>query len=84
MAEQLLAPDHRLLCLSRQVNAGLGKDQAAALSCTLTQWPCDLGPSPTDAATALGRPAWHAGAGRFGECNADQGQRRCHSRALRR
>ena len=52
MAEQLLAPDHRLLCLSRQVNAGLAS-QAASVGCTLTQWPRDLSLA-TDAATALG------------------------------
>ena len=41
MAEQLLAPDHRLLCLSRQVNSALAA-QAAAATCSLEQWPCDL------------------------------------------
>ena len=41
MAEQLLAPDHRLLCLSRQVNPALAA-KATAAACTLEQWPCDL------------------------------------------
>ena len=41
MAEQLIAPDHRLLCLSRQVNPALAA-KAKAASCTLEQWPCDL------------------------------------------
>ena len=41
MAEQLLAPDHRLLCLSRQVNPALAANATAA-ACTLEQWPCDL------------------------------------------
>ena len=41
MAEQLLAPDHRLLCMSRQVNPALAA-KATAASCTLEQWPCDL------------------------------------------
>jgi benzil reductase ((S)-benzoin forming) len=51
MAEQLLAPDHRLLCLSRQTNAALAT-QAAARGCPLTQWPCDLNRA-VEAATAL-------------------------------
>jgi len=51
MAEQLLAPDHRLLCLSRQTNAALAT-QAAARGCALTQWPCDLSRA-VEAAAAL-------------------------------
>ncbi|MEY4266076.1 MAG: hypothetical protein RIS90_611 [Pseudomonadota bacterium] len=51
MAEQLLAPDHRLLCLSRQTNPALAT-QAAARGCTLTQWPCDLSRA-VEAAAAL-------------------------------
>jgi NAD(P)-dependent dehydrogenase (short-subunit alcohol dehydrogenase family) len=41
MAEQLLAPDHRLLCLSRQVNPALAA-KAVEAACALEQWPCDL------------------------------------------
>ena len=51
MAEQLLAPDHRLLCLSRQTNAALAT-QAAARGCALTQWPFDLSRA-VEAAAAL-------------------------------
>lgn len=51
MAGQLLAPDHQLLCLSRQVNPALAS-QAAAVGCNLTQWPCDLNRS-VEAAAAL-------------------------------
>ena len=41
MAEQLLHPEHRLLCLSRQVNPALTA-KAADAACTLEQWPRDL------------------------------------------
>ena len=41
MAEQLLHPEHRLLCLSRQVNPALTA-KAANAACTLEQWPRDL------------------------------------------
>ena len=41
MAEQLLAPDHQLLCISRHQNQALTQ-RAAELNCTLTQWPLDL------------------------------------------
>ena len=41
MAEQLLAPDHQLLCMSRHQNQAL-TIRAAALNCALTQWPLDL------------------------------------------
>ena len=41
MAGQLLAPDHRLLCLSRQTNPALTA-RAGAAACQLEQWPCDL------------------------------------------
>jgi benzil reductase ((S)-benzoin forming) len=54
MAGQLLAPDHRLLCLSRQINPALGA-QALALACQVEQWPCDLNQT-IDAAAALN--AW--------------------------
>jgi short-subunit dehydrogenase len=52
MAGQLLAPDHRLLCLSRQTHPALAA-QAAAVGCQLEQWPCDLNQA-IDAAAALG------------------------------
>ncbi len=41
MAEQLLAPDHRLLCLSRQTSDTLAA-KAAAVGAGLEQWPIDL------------------------------------------
>ena len=41
MAEQLLAIDHQLLCISRHQNQALTL-RAAELDCTLTQWPLDL------------------------------------------
>ncbi len=41
MAEQLIAPEHSLLCLSRQVNPTLAS-KAVAVACALAQWPCDL------------------------------------------
>ena len=41
MAEQLLAPDHQLLCISRHQNQALAL-RAAELNCMLTQWPLDL------------------------------------------
>lgn len=41
MAEQLLAPDHQLLCISRRQNQALTL-RAAKLNCTLTQWSLDL------------------------------------------
>lgn len=41
MAEQLLAPDHQLLCISRHQNDALTR-KAAELTCALTQWTLDL------------------------------------------
>ncbi|MDO5623415.1 MAG: SDR family NAD(P)-dependent oxidoreductase [Pseudomonadota bacterium] len=41
MAQQLLAPGHVLLCLSRRVNTDLDA-QASAAGAPLTQWPVDL------------------------------------------
>jgi len=41
MAEQLLKPEHQLLCISRQKNAQLAK-AAQDLSVSLTQWQADL------------------------------------------
>ena len=41
MAEQLLAPQHQLLCISRHANDALTL-KAAQLKCTLTQWSLDL------------------------------------------
>ena len=41
LAEHLLAPDHRLLCISRHSNAALS-EMAAQKSCQLTQWALDL------------------------------------------
>ncbi len=41
MAEQLLAANHSLLCISRSNNQALAA-QAAALGCTLVQWTLDL------------------------------------------
>jgi benzil reductase ((S)-benzoin forming) len=41
MARQLLAPQHRLLCVSRRDNPSL-QDEARALGCDLTQWTLDL------------------------------------------
>ena len=52
MAEQLLHPEHRLLCLSRQVNPALTA-KAADAACTLEQWPRDLSLG-TQAAADLG------------------------------
>jgi benzil reductase ((S)-benzoin forming) len=52
MAEQLLQPGHRLLCLSRQVNPALTL-KAANAACTLEQWPRDLNLG-TQAAADLG------------------------------
>lgn len=54
MAQQLLAPQHQLLCLSRQTNADL-QARAQATGCTLEQWPQDLADA-TGAAARLG--AW--------------------------
>jgi len=50
MAEQLLQPRHRLLCLSRQVNPALTV-KAAAAACTLEQWPRDLNQAVSAAAS---------------------------------
>jgi benzil reductase ((S)-benzoin forming) len=41
MAQQLLAPDHSLLCISRNTNESLAT-QAKETSCRLEQWPLDL------------------------------------------
>ena len=41
MAEQLLSPEHQVLCISRQLNPSLA-DNAAAVGCALTQWTADL------------------------------------------
>ncbi|GDX58155.1 short-chain dehydrogenase/reductase [Comamonadaceae bacterium] len=57
MAEQLLQPEHRLLCLSRQVNPAL-TGKAAAATCTLEQWPRDLNLG-TQAAADLGEWLGH-------------------------
>lgn len=49
LAQQLLAPDHTLLCLSRQPAPELAS-QAKAAGCALTQWAVDLGePAPVAA-----------------------------------
>lgn len=44
MAQQLLAPDHTLLCISRRENTALAA-QARAAGATLEQWPLDLASS---------------------------------------
>lgn len=41
MAEQLLSPQHALLCISRQVNDTLA-EHARQAGCPLEQWPMDL------------------------------------------
>ena len=41
MAQQLLKPDHFLLCISRNTNESLAA-QAASAGCPLEQWPLDL------------------------------------------
>ena len=51
MATQLLAPDHQLLCLSRQTSDALAA-QAAAAGAPLEQWPIDLA-QPLEAAARL-------------------------------
>lgn len=57
IAEQLLAPDHQLLCISRRDSPALAK-LAAAQSCTLTQWDMDL----SDAQAVAARlSVWLAG-----------------------
>lgn len=65
MAQQLLAPGHTLLCISRQENPQLAT-QAAQAGCKLEQWPLDLSHSREAAAMLrqwLGRPgARHASA----------------------
>ncbi len=58
MAEQLLHPDHLLLCISRHENAQLA-DAAKASKCTLEQWPLNLDNGLQAAALLtqwLGRP----------------------------
>jgi NAD(P)-dependent dehydrogenase (short-subunit alcohol dehydrogenase family) len=58
MAQQLLAPGHTLLCISRQVNTELAA-QAERAACALEQWPLDLAHSLEAAAMLhqwLGRP----------------------------
>ena len=54
IAEQLLAPDHRLLCLSRGTSATLAA-RAATVGAGLEQWPIDLA-NPEAAAARL--QAW--------------------------
>jgi benzil reductase ((S)-benzoin forming) len=57
LAQQLLAPEHTLLCISRQTNPALAS-QAAALECPLEQWPLDLehgAPAAARLAQWLGR-----------------------------
>ncbi|HMN93791.1 MAG TPA: SDR family NAD(P)-dependent oxidoreductase [Hydrogenophaga sp.] len=49
MARQLLAPQHRLLCISRQQDAGL-QGEADARSCFLIQWSQDLSDTTVAAA----------------------------------
>jgi NAD(P)-dependent dehydrogenase (short-subunit alcohol dehydrogenase family) len=51
MAEQLLAPDHQLLCLSRQTSDALAS-KAASLGAGLEQWSVDLA-QPVEAAARL-------------------------------
>lgn len=41
MAQQLLSPSHRLLCISRHMSAGL-TDEAFQVGADLTQWSADL------------------------------------------
>lgn len=53
LAEQLVKPDHTLLCISRQTNASLTV-QAAGAGCQLEQWQLDL----ADAGTASSRLAY--------------------------
>jgi benzil reductase ((S)-benzoin forming) len=45
MAQQLLAPHHQLLCISRQANDAL-TTAAQQASCALTQWTLDLADGP--------------------------------------
>jgi NAD(P)-dependent dehydrogenase (short-subunit alcohol dehydrogenase family) len=65
MAQQLLQPDHTLLCISRTNNAELAA-QATQAGCNLEQWPLDLAQGSAAAARLrlwLGRPgARHASA----------------------
>lgn len=65
MAQQLLQPDHTLLCISRKENADLAA-RATQAGCPLEQWPLDLSHSREAAAMLrqwLGRPgARHASA----------------------
>ncbi|PHM20582.1 MAG: short-chain dehydrogenase [Curvibacter sp. PD_MW3] len=59
MAQQLLQPDHALLCIARQTSDNLAA-QARQADCQLAQWPLDLGHSREAAAMLrqwLGRPA---------------------------
>jgi NAD(P)-dependent dehydrogenase (short-subunit alcohol dehydrogenase family) len=49
IAEQLLSPDHTLLCLSRHTNEALAA-QAGRAACPLEQWPLDLAHSGEAAA----------------------------------
>jgi NAD(P)-dependent dehydrogenase (short-subunit alcohol dehydrogenase family) len=53
MAQQLLAPQHDLICISRRANADLAT-QAAAQGAMLEQWPLDL-EQAADAAQQLGQ-----------------------------
>ena len=48
MAEQLLAPQHQLLCISRHPNPALSS-QANLRACPLTQWAVDLSDAPSAA-----------------------------------
>lgn len=56
IAEQLLAPDALLLCISRQTNAALA-EHAKRIGATLLQWPLDLSDG---AAAAAQVSAWLA------------------------
>lgn len=59
MAQQLLQPDHALLCIARQTSKDLAA-QARQADCQLAQWSLDLGHSREAAAMLrqwLGRPA---------------------------
>ncbi|MBS0446143.1 MAG: SDR family NAD(P)-dependent oxidoreductase [Proteobacteria bacterium] len=56
MAEQLLAADHRVVCISRRRNSALA-DRACALGAACEQWELDLA-QPVEAAARVG--AWLA------------------------
>lgn len=52
MAEQLLAPNHQLLCISRHANPALA-NLAAQQACALEQWAMDLSDAPPVADSLL-------------------------------